>query len=75
MFNQVKKSYLKIDQMVRQDKPIKPQRSTGLLGRMSMKDVTKDMQQQEQQQEPMQRVAKIVREMRQARMELKNGRE
>ena len=59
--------------MIKQEEPVKPKRATGLLGRVGMKDRSND--EQTGQQEPIQRVAKIVKEMRQARMELRNGRE
>lgn len=69
MYNQGMKAYYNINRMLEQEQPDKPQRSTGLLGRMS-----ETKQDNSKEQDPMQRVAKVVKKMRQARMELRNGR-
>jgi|11BtaG_2_1085332.scaffolds.fasta_scaffold05509_3 hypothetical protein len=73
MYGQAKKSYLNmiryIDKTTKTvDKPVK---STGLLGKKMgsapQTDTTK--------QEPKDKVAKLVSDIRKARMEIKNGRE
>ena len=68
MYNQGVKSYLKIDKMLANEKPEKVQPSTGLLGMRNKQTETQD-----KPEEPMQRVAKVVKDMRKARMELRNG--
>lgn len=64
------KAYYNINKMLEQEQPEKPQRSTGLLGRMSDRKKEQEMP----EQNPMQKIAKVVKGMREARMELKNGR-
>ena len=70
MYNQGMKAYYNINRILEQEQPDKPQRSTGLLGRMS--DSKKEQEMPEQN--PMKRIAKVVKGMREARMELRNGR-
>jgi len=69
MYDQAKKAYAKIDGMLRKEqaKPKKP--STGLLGMKKTKQ-----QESTQEIDPTQRVAKLVQNFRNARMELRNGR-
>ena len=54
--------------MLANEKPEKVQPSTGLLGMRNKQPETQD-----KPEEPMQRVAKVVKDMRKARMELRNG--
>ena len=67
MYNQAAKAYARINALVEKEQP-KPVKSTGLLGRLTPKK-----KEQEKEAEPQDRVVEMVRDLRKARMELKNG--
>jgi len=66
MYDQAAKSYAKINDLVINYKE-EPVKSTGLLGRMSPK------KKEQKELTPQDEVVKMVRDIRKARMELKNG--
>lgn len=67
MMNQAKKSYLNINKYIEKGVP-EVEQSSGLLGRTKKKtDMPKG------QREPKERMARLVKNIRDARMEIRNG--
>ena len=67
MMNQAKKAYLNINKYIKDD-ALPTEKTTGLLGRNKKKT---DMQQGPR--EPKERMARLVKDIRNARMEIRNG--